>query len=66
MEDLIELVSALVELATTKPRQELCKIELAEIGGNHQPAVLDDVLDDHVSDEKIEIDNMLHGYVRYL
>ena len=59
IEDLTDLVNALVELAPAKTQQELCRTELAKMNSDRSLAVLDDVLHEPTGDENIEIDGLL-------
>ena len=63
IEDLTELVSALIELAPANLQQELCNTELANMDSDQNLVVLDDVLCDPIGDENAEIDDMLHKCV---
>jgi hypothetical protein len=63
IEDLTELVTALVELVPAEPQQQLCKEEVAEINSDQSLVVLDDVLRAPVGEDKAPLDNFLYETV---
>ena len=65
IEDLTELVTALIELAPViaKPQEELCSVELANLDADQNLIVLDNVLRDPVGEEKTSIDDVLHACI---
>ena len=63
IEDLTELVTALIELVPAKSQEELCNRELAELSTDQNLVILDNVLQDPVGEEKSRIDEVFHRRV---
>ena len=63
IEDLTELVTALIELVPAKSQEELCNRELAELSTDQNLVILDNVLQDPVGEENSRIDEVFHRRV---
>ena len=59
IEDLTDLVSALVDLVPAERQQELCSAELATMSTDQELLTLDDILSESVGNEDVEVDNVL-------
>ncbi|KAI9729527.1 MAG: hypothetical protein M1834_006723 [Cirrosporium novae-zelandiae] len=59
IEYLTELVSALVELVPTKPQQQLCNAEIAEINNNKSLVALNTILREPVGEDNAPLDSLL-------
>ena len=63
IEDLTDLVSALIDLIPTECQLELCSSELTTMSTDQELITLDDILSEPVGGEKVEIDSALHQCV---